>query len=85
MTTYKTVRHYSPGSDGKRPRTIDTGLTLDEAQEYCSRDDTHGGVDCSTCGLWSRGRKVVERITGKRCPACGSSCIRGWFDGYTQE
>ena len=39
METYKIVRfHFSqPG-----PTTVKTGLTLEEAQAHCQRDDTHG-------------------------------------------
>ena len=36
--TYKIVRFYFNDS----PRTIKRGLTLDEAQAHCRRDDTHG-------------------------------------------
>ncbi len=40
--TYKIVRHYYPDSRGdhRRPRTIKRGLTLEQAQEHCQRDDT---------------------------------------------
>jgi hypothetical protein len=38
--TYRTVRFYR--EDGKRKRTIKTGLTLEEAQAHCERADTHG-------------------------------------------
>lgn len=37
--TYKVVRFYQ---DGRPNRTIKTGLTLEEAQAHCQRDDTHG-------------------------------------------
>jgi len=43
---YKIVRFYYPTFDARgqdvtrRPRTIKTGLTLDEAQEHCRRPDT---------------------------------------------
>jgi len=36
--TYKIIRFFFNSS----PRTIKTGLTLEEAQEHCRRDDTHG-------------------------------------------
>ena len=36
--TYKIIRFTFDGS----PETIKTGLTLEEAQEHCSREDTHG-------------------------------------------
>lgn len=38
-TTYKITRFYFEG-DGRR--TIKTGLTLEEAQAHCQREDTHG-------------------------------------------
>jgi len=38
--TYKIVRIFREDSEFKR--TIKTGLTLEEAQEHCSREDTHG-------------------------------------------
>lgn len=36
--TYKIIRFRFKGTK----RTIKTGLTLEQAQEHCSRDDTHG-------------------------------------------
>lgn len=36
--TYSIVRF----REGSSRRTIDTGLTLDEAQAHCQREDTHG-------------------------------------------
>tara|TARA_R100000995_G_scaffold37274_1_gene17084 strand:+ start:6315 stop:6530 length:216 start_codon:yes stop_codon:yes gene_type:complete len=39
---YKIVRQYF--SDNKRPRTIKTGLTLEEAQAHC-RDPATSNVD----------------------------------------
>lgn len=36
---YRVVRFYK---SGRGPRTIKQGLTRAEAQEHCSRDDTHG-------------------------------------------
>ena len=43
-TTYKITRFYQDGpeSEGFDSETIATGLTLDEAQAHCRRDDTHG-------------------------------------------
>jgi hypothetical protein len=38
--TYKVVRFYRDSQ--YRYRTIARGLTLAEAQEHCSREDTHG-------------------------------------------
>jgi hypothetical protein len=37
---YKIVRFYRDGP--VRSRTIERGLTLEEAQEHCAREDTHG-------------------------------------------
>lgn len=36
--TYKIVRKFFEGED----QIITRGLTLDQAQTHCSRDDTHG-------------------------------------------
>lgn len=38
METYRIVRHHREGPS----ELIDTGLTLEEAQAHCQRDDTHG-------------------------------------------
>lgn len=38
MKTYKIIKFTFNGS----PRVIKRGLTLEEAQAHCSRDDTHG-------------------------------------------
>ena len=40
METYSIIRFYQDSS--KDRETIDTGLTLEEAQEHCQDDDTHG-------------------------------------------
>ena len=37
--TYKIIRYYSPHLDQEN-EVIDTGLTLEEAQKHCQRDDT---------------------------------------------
>jgi len=39
MTTYKIIRFQFQGDK----EVIRTGLTLEEAQAHCQRDDTHGG------------------------------------------
>ena len=36
--TYKIIRC----QHGRPAEVIDTGLTLEEAQEHCQREDTHG-------------------------------------------
>jgi hypothetical protein len=40
--TYKVVRHCFDQDSPDNGRVIATGLTLDEAQEHCQREDTHG-------------------------------------------
>jgi hypothetical protein len=37
--TYKIVRYYAPHLK-KRPRTMETGLTLEEAQAHCKNPKT---------------------------------------------
>lgn len=39
MDTYKIIRHRSHTFT---KRTIKTGLTLEQAQAHCKREDTHG-------------------------------------------
>ncbi len=39
MSTYKIIRFYAPGVE-RDNETVDTGLTLEEAQEHCRRGDT---------------------------------------------
>lgn len=36
---FRIIRFYR---NGRRPRTIKNGLNETEAQEHCSREDTHG-------------------------------------------
>jgi hypothetical protein len=38
--TYSIIRFYQ---DSRPREVIETGLTLEEAQEHCQRDDTKGG------------------------------------------
>ena len=40
MTTYKIVRFFQ--DENRESQVRDTGLTLDEAQAHCRREDTHG-------------------------------------------
>ena len=40
MKTYKIVRYYQSGEDIAQVQA--RGLTLEEAQSHCSREDTHG-------------------------------------------
>ena len=39
MKTYKIVRFYR---DGRNRETIEKGLTLEQAQVHCEREDTRG-------------------------------------------
>lgn len=39
MPTYKIIRFYQ---DDRPSKTVKRGLTLDEAQAHCRREDTHG-------------------------------------------
>jgi hypothetical protein len=40
MVTYKIVKYYKDPT--KKARVVRTGLTLEEAQEHCRKDSTHG-------------------------------------------
>ncbi len=56
MDTYKVVRMYF--DDAITNRVIKTGLTLEEAQAHCQRDDTSsssGGIDPRTDQPWFDG------------------------------
>ena len=52
METYKIIRMYR--DDNKASRTIKKGLSLEEAQEHCSRDDTQK-LDASGSAIWFDG------------------------------
>lgn len=39
MNTYKVIRFYQ---DDRPAQVKQTGLTLEQAQEWCNREDTHG-------------------------------------------
>jgi len=51
MTTYYIVRHYRYGG---RRRIIQRGLTLEEAQAHCRREDTRG-TDAAGDTIWFDG------------------------------
>ena len=51
---YKIVRGYA--KDGKSSRTIQTGLTLEEAQEYC-RDPETSSRTCITAAA----KRITQR------------------------
>lgn len=40
--TYKIIRFTFDENDPDNKRVIDSGLTLEQAQAHCRRDDTHG-------------------------------------------
>lgn len=52
METYRIVRHYFDG----RKRTIETGLTLEQAQAHCSDRDTS-----SSTGTSANARAITRR------------------------
>lgn len=39
--TYKIVRYYADSNHPDHQKIVREGLTLDEAQEHCNRDDTN--------------------------------------------
>ena len=40
VETYKIIRMYR--DENRNSRVVKRGLTLEEAQEHCGREDTHG-------------------------------------------
>ena len=52
---YKIIRHFF--DDNRSNRTIDTGLTLDEAQEHCHDPETSS----STC-ITAAKRRYTKRV-----------------------
>jgi hypothetical protein len=53
MPTYKVVRFCQNDSHDDHRKVIDTGLTLEEAQEHCQDEDTHG--EDTERGVWFDG------------------------------
>lgn len=51
---YRVIRFYK--ADGRKPRTIKQGLTLDQAQAHCEREDTHGAG-------WFDGYDLMRGVT----------------------
>jgi hypothetical protein len=41
--TYKIVRYHCDTEHPDHQKVIETGLTLEEAQEHCNDESTHGG------------------------------------------
>ena len=66
---YKIVRHYhhKPLSDGMRylaiTRTIDTGLTLEEARAHCNNPETSSST-CSSAAKLRYTKRVGEWFDG---------------------
>ena len=52
MDTYEIKRFYAPGV-GKENEVMQTGLTLEEAQDHCQSDD-------SKCSEWFEGFQKEE-------------------------
>lgn len=65
MTTYKTILFKFEGGN----RTLDRGLTLEEAQRICKHDD-------------SSSRTCMDK---KKLANWGSDSSNPWFIGYTEE
>ena len=42
MKTYTIIRFHQDTSHPDHRKVIETGLTLEEAQEHCQSEDTHG-------------------------------------------
>ena len=72
--TYRIVRSYYVSGGRRR---MQGGLTLEEAQAHCRREDTHSSL--RVCYL-HRGVGPAER-----CPTCGAKTARAWLDGYEEE
>ncbi len=41
MSTYQIIRFYRDTNHADHGMVVDTGLSLDDAQEHCSSEDTH--------------------------------------------
>lgn len=65
MPTYQIIRYSFDGGN----RVIQTGLTLEEAQEHCADPETSS----RTCS----GKTADDEIIN------GGNTV--WFDGYTEE
>lgn len=65
MTTYRTVLYRFKGDS----KTLDRGLTLEEAQEFCKHDD-------------SSSRTCMDK---RKLAAWGNNPSNPWFVGYTEE
>jgi hypothetical protein len=68
VSTYKIVRffHGKAGADGhlqSRKRTIETGLSLEQAQEHCNDPDT-SSTTCTSAAGRARTRKHGDWFDG---------------------
>ena len=54
MATYKVIRFYRDFDHPEHGRVIETGLTLEEAQAHCQRDDTEE-LDDEGVAVWFDG------------------------------
>ena len=52
MQKYKIIRFYR---DTYHQRIVRRGLSLEEAQAHCQRDDTHGAIDKTGTRPWFDG------------------------------
>lgn len=59
MKTYKIVRHYYHGI----PRTVRTGLTLEQAQAHCSDPETSSST-CKSASAKARSWRVGKWFDG---------------------
>jgi len=78
MASYEIVRMRFNG----RPRRLPgmAGLSLEMAQEHCSRPSTHARGVCQPCGY-----RTGPQNTEHDCPKCGRMLFHEWFDGYQEE
>ena len=63
---YRIIRFYR---NGRRPRTIKSGLTEAEAQDHCGREDTHGPG-------WFDGYDYIKGYKPRPVPSLACQCAR---------
>ena len=81
VTTYRIIRFKFKG--GHRAVRGKNHLSLEAAQEYCSRHDTHAHGICHDCHYIQTNK---QRDSGEKyCPTCNNYLERSWFDGYEEE
>ena len=67
---YKIVRYYE---DGRRPRTIKRGLTLEQARKHCEDPETSSMTAKNAC---NGNQEAINRWHEKQ---------KHWFDGFTDK